>query len=145
MEALAEIIAISPEYRSTSQDGTQMSRFVVTFQIGMEAFHVTVFKRTENLERYPLSTDGYVNGAIGTLTFETKSEVRYSQRDSSPYVQYSVKYRWQAKSLPEQRQAAQAVAAGTQPEAPADVVAAGMAEAAAVAEANIDPNTGLPF
>lgn len=144
MEALAEIIAISNEHRSTSQDGTQMSRFVVTFQIGMEPFHVTVFKKTENLERWPISTDGYVKGAIGTLTFDTKSEVRYSQKDNSPYVQYIVKHRWVAKSLPEQRQAA-AVSAGTQPEAPADVVAAGMAEAAAVAEANIDPKTGLPF
>lgn len=140
MEALAEIIAIGNEHRSISQDGTQMSRFVVTFQIGMEPFHVTVFKKTENLERYPLSTDGYVKGAIGTLTFDTKSEVRYSQRDNSPYVQYSVKHRWVAKSLPEQRAAAQA-----QKEASAQEVAQAMAEAAEVAEAQVNPETGLPF
>lgn len=136
MEALAEIIAISNEHRSTNQDGTQMSRFVVTFQIGTETFHVTVFKRTENLERWPISTDGYVKGAIGTLTFDTKSEVRYSQRDNSPYVQYSVKHRWQAKSLPGQK--------AVQQEPSPQEVAAGFAEGAMVAETHIDEN-GLSF
>lgn len=140
MKVLAEIIAISNEHRSTSQDGTQMSRVVVTFQIGAELLHATFFKRTENLEKYPFSSDGLVKGTIGDLDYTLSSEIRYSQRDNSPYVQYSVRARWTPK-------VSAAVAVNVhaeQPEASAQEVAAGMAEAAAVAEAKLGEN-GLPF
>lgn len=146
MKALAEIIAISNEFRSTSNDGSQMSRFVITFQIGAELLHATVFKRTENLDKYPLSTDGYVKGAIGTLDYDIRSEIRYSSKDNSPYVQYTVKHKWLPKIV-ENNAAPAAVSATSQataPEPSQHEVAAGMAEAAAVAEAHLDEN-GLPF
>lgn len=100
MKALAEIIEISPEMRSTNLKGEQVSRFVITFQIGLDVLHHTLFKKTANLERYPISTDGFVKGAIGNLEYGIESRIAYSQKDGLPYVNYQLKdVRWTAKTF----------------------------------------------
>lgn len=97
MKALAEIIAISPEMQSTNQKNETISRFIVTFQIGAELLHLTVFKKKAEY----LAQDGYVKGSIGTLDYTFSSEVQYSQKDGSPFVRYTPKHTWTAKVVPQ--------------------------------------------
>lgn len=137
MKALAEIVAISNEVRTVSNnDGTEYSRVIVSFQIGADILHHTFFKKTANLERYPWSSDGIVKGAIGELNYDISSEIAYSQKDNSPYVKYNMK---NVRFIPKVVSQAQPVHQPTEQHE----VAAAMAEA--VEQIALNPETGLPF
>lgn len=136
---LASIKSVSQTlYGQLREDGTRNERKIVTFLIGSEEFPVSVFRGLNRFDQQHV-------GEVGMLTYKTTGTISYSKTTGDPYVQHSVQViRWEPKvsATPEPAEP-QAPGVGGMPEASAQQVAAGMAEAAA--EVAINPENGLPF
>lgn len=142
MEVLAKIESITMNARQYTRQSDGQTGFAHQVEMTTDSGRIgfEVFYDEEGMK-----SRGFVQGAVGTIRTSTRCR-RYTDKYGNQRIATDTDVDARSWTLANKHVGNGAPQAqGAQREASQEQVAAGMAEAAAVAEAQINPETGLPF